>query len=346
MNNMQAVLAAYGFDETTTTIKSFGSGLINHTWKLCAGEKQFILQKINHLIFKEPEKIAHNIELIASYLKEHHPDYCFVAPIYAREGKGMVYVKEEGFFRLFPYLPDSHAKDVVETPEQAYEAATQFGTFTQLLSDFDVKQLQTTIPHFHDLTLRYQQFLTALKNGHPKRIAESDYLIKRLCSHADIVTQFKNLQQNPAFKLRVTHHDTKISNVLFDANDRGICVIDLDTVMPGYFISDVGDMMRTYLSPVNEEEADVSKIEVRDDFYKAIVQGYYHQMKEELMTVEKDHFFYAGKFMIYMQALRFLTDHLNDDVYYGAKYEGQNFVRANNQAVLLQRLIEKEDVLR
>lgn len=346
MNNMQAVLAAYGLDETTTTAKSFGSGLINRTWKLYAGEKQFILQKINHLIFKEPEKIAHNIELIASYLQVHHPDYCFVAPIYPKEGKGMIYVKDEGFFRMFPFLPDSHAKDVVQTPEQAYEAAAQFGTFTRLLSRFDVKQLQTTIPHFHDLTLRYQQFLTALKNGNRKRIVESDELIKCLCNHADIVTQFKTLQQNPAFKLRVTHHDTKISNVLFDVNDKGICVIDLDTVMPGYFISDVGDMMRTYLSPVNEEEGDVEKIEVRDDFYKAIVQGFYHQMKDELTQVEKDHFFYAGKFMIYMQALRFLTDHFNDDVYYGAKYEGQNFVRANNQAVLLQRLIEKEDVLR
>lgn len=147
-------------------------------------------------------------------------------------------------------------------------------------------------------------------------------------------------------KLRVTHHDTKISNVLFDKKGKGICVIDLDTVMPGYFISDVGDMMRTYLSPVSEEENDLGKITVRDDFYRAIVQGYYNEMKDELTETEKKYFFYAGKFMIYMQAVRFLTDHLNDDVYYGAKYEGHNFMRAANQVRLLECLLEKESVLK
>ncbi len=100
--------------------------------------------------------------------------------------------------------------------------------------------------------------------------------------------------------------------------------------------------MRTYLSPVSEEESDFSKIVVRDDFYKAIVDGYYSEMKEELSETEKSHFFYAGKFMIYMQSLRFLTDHINDDVYYGAKYPGHNLMRAKNQFVLLQRLLEKE----
>jgi hypothetical protein len=104
-------------------------------------------------------------------------------------------------------------------------------------------------------------------------------------------------------------------------------------------------MMRTYLSPVSEEEKDFDKIMVRDEFYKAIVQGYYQEMKEVLTETEKDHFFYAGKFMIYMQALRFLTDHLNDDLYYGAKYDGQNLLRAKNQTVLLERLIEKENEL-
>jgi hypothetical protein len=114
-------------------------------------------------------------------------------------------------------------------------------------------------------------------------------------------------------------------------------VIDLDTVMPGYFFSDAGDMMRTYLSPVNEEETDFSKIEVRADFYKAIAEGYFTEMKDELTDAEKSSFFYAGEFMIYMQAIRFLTDHLNDDRYYGAKYPAHNYNRAYNQAVLLEK---------
>ena len=127
---------------------------------------------------------------------------------------------------------------------------------------------------------------------------------------------------------------------MFDGAGKGLCVIDLDTVMPGYFISDVGDMMRTYLCPVSEEEKDFSKINIRKNFYDAIVNGYLSEMGSELGEVEKQYFHYACEFMIYMQAIRFLTDHLNDDIYYGAKYEGHNFVRAGNQITLLERLQE------
>ena len=115
--------------------------------------------------------------------------------------------------------------------------------------------------------------------------------------------------------------------------------------MPGYFISDVGDMMRTYLSPVSEEEQDLDKIRIREDFYEAVVNGYYHEMKEVLTEKEKEYFFYAGAFMIYMQALRFLSDYLTGDTYYDALYPEHNFIRAQNQFTLLQRLIEKESLL-
>ncbi len=342
---MRNVLSAFGLNEKSLKIESFGSGLINHTWKITTPEKQYILQRVNHTVFAKPDSIAHNIKLIAAYLTQHHPDYFFVAPLTCCNGDQMIYLKDQGFFRMFPFIVDSYSKDVVETPEQAYEAARQFGKFTRLLSDFNEKQLKITIPHFHDLALRYQQFLLALEKGNEQRIVESEALIKIMKRHSDIVTEYNNIKANPEFKLRVTHHDTKISNVLFDVENKGICVIDLDTLMPGYFISDVGDMMRTYLSPVSEEEKDFNKIVVREEFYEAIVQGYYNKMEEVLTETEKNSFFYAGKFMIYMQALRFLTDHLKDDIYYGAKYSGQNFVRANNQIVLLQRLMDKEDEL-
>ena len=153
------------------------------------------------------------------------------------------------------------------------------------------------------------------------------------------------MKENSAFKKRVTHHDTKISNVLFDAQDKGLCVIDLDTVMPGYFISDAGDMMRTYLSPAGEEETDYSKIDVRENYFDAIVQGYLSEMKDELSAEEKKYFVYAGKFMIYMQALRFITDYLNNDIYYGASYELHNLNRATNQLTLLNILTSKEEAL-
>ena len=193
--------------------------------------------------------------------------------------------------------------------------------------------------------LRYQQFETAIGTANKERIKEAAATINFLQQHRSIVTISENIPNNPAFKKRVTHHDTKISNLLFDDNGKGLCVIDLDTVMPGYFISDLGDMLRTYISPVSEEEKDHSKIEIRNDYFKAIAEGYLGQMNDELSAEEKDHFVYAGKFMIYMQALRFVTDYINNDVYYGSRYEGQNFVRAKNQVVLLQKLMEKEEAL-
>jgi Ser/Thr protein kinase RdoA (MazF antagonist) len=344
-NMPQSVLPFYGLKEKTIKVEAFGSGLINSTWKVSTANKDFILQRVNNTVFEYPKHIANNLRLIADYFKKHHPEYCFVAPITSSSGDEMVYLKDRGFFRLFPFIPGSHSKNVVTNPAEAYEAATQFGRFTRLLNDFDVTQLKITIPGFHDLSLRYQQFLSAQRNGNKKRIAESEKWISILTDHSDIVKKYEQIKSSTEFKLRVTHHDTKISNVLFDKKDQGICVIDLDTVMPGYFISDVGDMMRTYLSPVSEEEKDFDKIEVREDFYKAIVHGYFNEMKEELTEAEKSSFFDAGKFMIYMQALRFLTDHINDDIYYAAKYEGHNLVRAGNQVTLLQRLMEKELVL-
>lgn len=341
----QSVLPAYGLKEESLTMETFGSGLINRTWKITTPDQQYILQRVNHAVFENPDSIAHNIRLIARYLEQHHPDYCFVAPLASSDGSEMIFVKNEGFFRLFPFVGGSHSKDVVDCPEQAYEAARQFGRFTRMLSGMDVIKLKITIPSFHDLSLRYQQFLLALENGNQHRREACHLLIEELFAYSDIVDQFEAIKLNPDFKLRVTHHDTKISNVLFDDAGKGLCVIDLDTVMPGYFISDVGDMMRTYLSPVSEEERDFSKIEVREDFYKALVEGYYNEMKDELTDAEKECFFYAGKFMIYMQALRFFTDYLNDDVYYGAQYEEHNLVRAQNQVVLLERLLQKESRL-
>lgn len=170
-------------------------------------------------------------------------------------------------------------------------------------------------------------------------------MIETAGKYKSIVTQFESIKQNPQFKIRVTHHDTKISNVLLDYNNNGLCVIDLDTVMPGYFFSDAGDMIRTYLSPVSEEESNLAKIEIRQEYFEALAKGYFSQMNQQLTAEEKDHFVYAGKFMIYMQAIRFLTDYLNNDIYYGCKYEGHNFVRAGNQFTLLEKLIAEEPVL-
>jgi Ser/Thr protein kinase RdoA (MazF antagonist) len=327
-------------------VEPFGDGLINKTWRIKNSSDDYILQKINHTIFKHPGDIAANVRMLADYLLKAHPDFLFIKPIKTKNGDEIVYIEGEGYFRLCHYVKQSHTINAVEKTEQAYEAAKKFGQFTKILSGFHIDNLKITLPDFHNLSLRYQQFTEALKKGNKERIQQSKDLIDFIIANKKIVETYENILHNPSFKLRVTHHDTKISNVLFDKNDKGLCVIDLDTVMAGYFISDTGDMIRTYLSPVDEEEQDFSKIEIREEYFSAIRKGYMSEMSDELSTEEKDHFIYSGKFMIYMQAIRFLTDYLNNDVYYGAKYEDHNLIRAKNQATLLQRLIEKEEKLK
>ncbi|HZE84145.1 MAG TPA: aminoglycoside phosphotransferase family protein [Puia sp.] len=339
------VLAAYDLPEEHCSIQPFGNGLINNTWKIGYLGRSYILQRINQHVFRDPFAIAENIETVGNYLQELHPSYLFVHPIATAAGQTIIQDEQHGYFRLFPFVEHSHTIDVVKTTTQAFEAAAQFGRFTRLLSGFDPEKLHITLPDFHNLSLRYHRFTEAVQKAGAPRKDQAREVIEFLIAQEEIVQTWLDIQQNPAFKKRVTHHDTKISNVLFDASDKGLCVIDLDTVMPGFFISDVGDMMRTYLSPVSEEETDFSKIGVRDDYFMAIVNGYLGETREELSAEEKKYFIYAGKFMIFMQAIRFLTDYLQDDVYYGQQYEGHNLKRAGNQATLLQKLTEKEEQL-
>jgi Ser/Thr protein kinase RdoA (MazF antagonist) len=342
---IESILAIYGMDPQRSRVESLTSGLINNTWKVGSGGKEYIVQRINHQVFKKPLDVAENIRRIADHLKEHSPGYLFVSPVRNVHGEDIHFEEGKGYFRVFPFIQGSHTLEVASNSNQAFEAALQFGKFTRLLSGFDAQLLNITIPDFHNLTLRYRQFESALKNGDPERIKQSAHLISDIRKYAHIVEAYERIRKNPHVKQRVTHHDTKISNVLFDPHGKGLCVIDLDTVMPGYFISDVGDMMRTYLSPANEEEKDFEKIEIREDYFKAIVNGYLSSMGDELTGEEQGLILYSGLFLIYMQAIRFLADYFNLDVYYGARYEDQNFVRAGNQIVLLKRLDEKSQIL-
>lgn len=342
---LQEVLSAYGFTDNVT-VTPHGSGLINRTWLVRNEKELYILQQLNHQVFTHPEAVAENIEMVGRYLADQYPGIVFPRPVSALSGQTLIKTPDNHYYRLYPFIKDSVTIDVVHTPTQAFEAARQFGGFTRMLSDFPAGRLHKTLPDFHNLSLRYKAFQDALATGLPERIDRSGQLIEYLAEQQHLVTRYEAILDNPGFRLRVTHHDTKISNVLFDKQGHGICVIDLDTLMPGYFISDVGDMLRTYLCPVTEEEGDMSAIGVRLDYFEAIVQGYMEEMADVLTPVEKESFVYAGEFMLFMQALRFLTDYLIGDKYYGSRYEGHNYVRAMNQATLLQRFREQAPTLR
>ncbi len=334
------VLEKYGFRMGSFTQAFLGSGLINQTWHISDIRGEFVLQRINSVVFKNPESIANNIHLIGEFLTKHHPDYYFTRPVASVNGEEMIYLPDQGFFRLFPFVKGSISYDVVPNPQVGYEASKAFGRFSRLLEGLEISRLELPLPGFHYLSTRYCQFEESIETGNKSRVRACSGLIGQAKDLSFLVDRYESIRRDPGFHLRATHHDTKISNVLFDSSGKAICVIDLDTVMPGYFISDLGDMMRTYLSPVSEEEQDLTLIQVREEYKAAVLEGYLSEMRTVMTPSELDAVSYAGPFIVYMQALRFLTDHLNDDRYYGARYEGHNLVRAQNQFGLLEALMK------
>lgn len=342
----QEILASYGLQFNNFKIEPHGSGLINRTWKISGADSDYLLQLINVNVFKEPKQIDENLLELRKFLDIYSPDYLFVSPIPNLQNETLIVVNGE-HYRLFPFIKNSTSIDFVKTPDEAYQAAKLFGQFAKELDGFDTRKLNYTLPDFHNLPLRVKQFKIAIQGAKLERLQLASNEIDELIKHEYIADKYQKLIENGSIKKRVVHHDTKINNVLIQKQTReGLCVIDLDTVMPGYYISDIGDMMRTYLSEANEEEKDLTKVAVRKDVFFAIYKGYMEEMSDLLSPSEKDQFIFSGKFMIYMQALRFLTDFLNDDIYYHTNYEEHNLVRAKNQIKLLNSYLALEPLFK
>lgn len=327
-------------------ISTFGSGLINKTYKLTAkqGTESYILQQINKSVFKSPILVTKNIQNVGEYLLAKYPNYLFVGLVPSVNGEFSVKDTDGEFYKLSKFIKNSLTINTVDNCKQAYEAALKFGEFTSLLKDFDINDLHYTLTNFHNLTIRFEEFEKQLSTADKNRLIAAKDAIDLIYKHKNIVDTYNEIVKNNLIPIRVVHHDTKINNILFDEFNSGLCVIDLDTIMPGYYISDLGDMFRTYLCPVDEEEQDLTKIKIRADIFNAIATGYLKKMGEMLTPSEKKLFVYAGKFMIYMQAIRFLTDFLANDLYYGEKYPGHNLARAKNQLTLLAQYISSSNL--
>lgn len=344
------ILEGFGLNYQDYNIENFGSGLINNTFRLehkvNGGGNDLILQRINTHVFKDPYIIVQNHRKAAEYLALHHPKYFFLQPVQTTD-KTDLFEWNNDYWRMLPYVANTHSVNEADNTKQAYEAARQFGKLAHNLSGIEMADLKPTIPNFHNLTLRYSDFQSAVNNGNADRKDVAEELIETFERYSQIPITYEELKTDRDFPDRLMHHDTKINNVLLDdKTNRGVCVIDLDTLMPGKLISDLGDMVRTYVCPVSEEETDFDHITIRDDYYDALMSGYLPELQDTLTGTEKEMLFYAGQFMIYMQGIRFLTDYLNGDVYYPVKYPLHNFNRAKNQLVLLQRLDERESALR
>jgi Ser/Thr protein kinase RdoA (MazF antagonist) len=328
---MQVLFEKYGWEDAIAL--PLNQGLINQTFEVHTHQGDYILQNINTQVFKNPKAIDQNIRLIGQYLEVHQPGKLFTHLVPTKTGETLI-ERSGKYYRAFKKI-DGKAFDVLDNAKQAESAANQFGAFTASLAKFPVGHLEASIPQFHDLSLRYHQFDQALIHGDPTRIQEVKDEVQYLLDHKTYLDKWLGFVQNKEAHLRVTHHDTKISNVLFKKETEAICVIDLDTTMPGYFISDVGDMCRTYLCPVNEECQELDLVKVIPERWEAIKKGYLNAMGDQLSNFEKDHFDFSGQFMIYMQAIRFLTDYLNLDQYYHITRPTQNLDRTRNQIRLL-----------
>jgi len=344
------IFEGFGLNPADFTVKRFGSGLINHTFRLRFKKgrpnKDLILQRINTQVFKKPKRIAQNHRKAADYLAENCPNYFFLAPVPTADGKDLLEWNGE-FWRILPFVSHCITVNEANNPKQAYEAAKQFGKLAKNLSGIEIDSLQPTIPNFHNLTLRYSDFQSAITNAPLERKEEAEDLINAFHTYSGIAVTYEELKTVPDFRDRLMHHDTKINNVMLDDKTyEGVCVIDLDTMMPGKIISDLGDMVRTYVSPVSEEETDFDEIVIRNEYYDALMKGYLSEIGTDLTDTEKEVLFYAGQFMIYMQGIRFLTDFLNGDIYYATKYPAHNYNRAKNQLTLLEALNEKEKDLK
>lgn len=334
----QEVLAStLDSNEQDWKVTPFTDGLINHTYKVSipSSNSHFVLQRINEHVFPDPGVLVKNYELIWQHL--------FVMNVKVPEplpfpGGNFVFVdRNGGSWRKFEHIEKSTTYNRSSGVDQSTQVAE---TFAKITGSFDTEQLQMirpTIPGFHDLALRYKQFTGSIKMKDPERLMKAASLIQELKQREHYVSFYEVITGSPEFKQRLMHHDAKIANILFDAiNGEVICAIDLDTCMPGYFFSDLGDMIRS-MAGSNDESAQAEQM-VKKDHYDAIVSGYTRVLGNSLTEVEKKYIHCAGLLMTYMQALRFLTDYLEADKYYQTTYPGQNLDRAANQVALLKSL--------
>ena len=324
------------------SIEKMGGGLINHSYKVaCQFKSDFLLQKINTSVFANPEDVQENYLAIWQHIEFEFKGLKLPLPKYWSRNSTLFIDDNENYWRAFEFIHNASMLQVATKPAQAKATAAAFAKFTASFDDFNVQLLKTVIPDFHNLTFRYQQFEAALDSENYERMAKALQLINELKSRERYKHFYEIIINSNEFPLRVTHHDAKISNILFNKeNDDVICLVDFDTVMPGYFFSDLGDIIRSMICSEDENSIAFEKITARKDFYRAILDGYLPVMDKQLTAEEKKYIHSAGLLMIYMQALRFLTDYLAGDIYYQTDYPEHNFNRAKNQFVLLQQLEE------
>ena len=345
----------FQFDGRFLEAHPYGTGHINDTYaatfERANGTYRYIIQRINHEIFKNPVALMDNIvrvtehvrgKLVAEGARDVSRRTMTVIP--TRESEPCLQDDEGNFWRAYHFVENARTYDILENIDQAYEAARAFGLFQKMLVDLPEPPLIETIPDFHNGPKRFAAFQRALEADSQNRAASAKPEIDFAAGHAWIFDVLPGLVEEGRIPLRTTHNDTKINNVMLDdETGEGLCVIDLDTVMPGLSLYDFGDIVRTSTSPAAEDERDLSKVVMEMPRFEAVLRGYLSTAGEFLNPTEREQIVLSGKMLTFIIGIRFLSDHLDGDRYFKTHREAHNLDRARAQFKLIQSMEEHEE---
>jgi Ser/Thr protein kinase RdoA (MazF antagonist) len=335
-------------EDKITVVEPFGNGHINDTFlaKNSEGKAKYILQRINHHIFTDVDMLSNNIHIVTSHIRkkliafgETEVDRKVLTFLPAKDGK-YYYFDGTSYWRVCLFIPGSKTYEEVN-PEFSYEAGKAFGHFQSMLSDIPEGTLGETIPNFHNMEFRLKQFQDAIAANVAGRLDEARKMVDALLERSETYCIQERLYREGKLKKRINHCDTKVNNILFDEEGKVLCVIDLDTVMPGFVLSDIGDFIRTACNTGAEDDADLDRIQVNMEIFKAYTRGYMETAKDFLTPLEISMLPYGGRLLTYMQTVRFLTDYLNGDTYYKIHSPKHNWQRSLAQFKFLRELEAK-----
>lgn len=337
-----SILSHFDIAGEVKEVKPLGNGLINDTYHVVTENKtapDYVLQRINDAIFQDVELLQHNIEVVTAHIRRKLEatgtnDIDRRVLQFVKTSEGKTYYRDDTgrYWRVMKYIPDSYTHEAV-TPESAFDAGRAFGDFERMLVDVP-EQLGETIPDFHNMELRMRQLNDAIKNDAAGRCSEVREIIQELQRDAAEMCQAERLFREGKLPKRICHCDTKVNNMLFDRDGRVLCVIDLDTVMPSFVFSDYGDFLRTGANFTAEDDPEVSRVGFNEDIFKSFTMGYFESARDFLTPIEIELLPFAVALFPFMQCVRFLTDYINDDIYYKIKYPTHNLDRTHNQLAL------------
>ncbi len=353
-NEIKHVLPEFQFEGKYKSVEELHSGNINFTYHLVytAGgqEKHYTLQHINSYVFKDPVKVMHNIERVTGHLRESlvaeamDPQRHVLELVPARDGMTLVRDSEGGFWRAYRYIENATAYDQVAELRQFFEAGRGFGMFQRRLFDFPAGELYETIPGFHHTTRRFYAFVQSVADDQAGHVSELEDEIEFFFERRRMMGQIVKLLSDGKLPVRVTHNDTKVNNVMIDdVSGEAICVIDLDTVMPGSSLYDYGDAIRFGASTAAEDEPDQDKIALDMDKFEQFTRGFFQETKGFLTKGELLMMPLGTKVMTCELAMRFLKDYIDGDLYFKVKSPEHNLIRARAQMKLLTDIEEKYD---